>query len=97
MARKLWYIWLHGLSLAFVYGIGLVLGFLYLALPAFIINGVVGLVGWGMPEDELFDLLLALFFIWVPLGIGSVARYGSSDALKAEGYPGRSRPPAANI
>lgn len=89
MLAKLWGIWRHGFALAFVYGLGLVLGFFYLAIPAFILNALLGLGGWGMDEERLYWLLLGLFFIWAPLGLGMAARYSSSDELKPEDYPRR--------
>lgn len=88
---KLWHIWQHGLAVGLLYGFGLGMGFLYVALPAIALNGILSLFGLGMVEDDLFSVLPWLFPIWAPLGVGMAARYASSDGMKPEGYPSTSR------
>jgi hypothetical protein len=76
--------WLHGLTLAIIYGVSVLIAFAGGGLLWWAAVILARLAGWDIPDDAALGAWLWLFWIWGPLGMGFGARYSTFDRLRPE-------------
>jgi hypothetical protein len=81
MLRKLWRTWLHGLCVTLLSGLGALTAMVIASIPLAILGGL-------LRDPDGGDALLWLAgIVWLPLGVGLIWRYLSTDDLRGRDYP----------